>query len=96
MAISAKALVAGAAAPLLAFATLQALAQTYLIDAHIVSAGSSVRSANACFRLEATIAEPVAGYSSSADYSMSAGFRALPQTTASDDLFFSGFEACTP
>jgi len=82
--------------PLLAFASIQVLAQSFSIDAHILSAGSSVRSANACFRLRATIAEPVAGFSSSADYSISAGFRALPQSSASDDLFFSSFEACTP
>jgi hypothetical protein len=84
-----------AAAGLLAFAcgTIEATGQTYSIDAHIVSAGTSARSGSACFRMTATIAEPVAGFSSSTNYSLMAGFRAVAPN-ANDDIFFSGFEAC--
>ncbi len=47
---------------------------TYSIDAHIVSAGTSVHASSACFGLDATIAEPVAGFSSGGIYNLSAGF----------------------
>jgi hypothetical protein len=68
--------------------------QTYSIDAHVVAAGTSVRSGNACVRLRATVAEPVAGYSSSVGYAMAAGFRPLTSSATPDDIFFSRFEVC--
>ncbi len=67
----------------------------FTLDAHIIAAGSSVHAASSCFRLDAVIAEPVAGYSSSTDYGMNAGFFAAVRPT-SDEIFFSGFEDCTP
>lgn len=67
---------------------------TYTLDAHIVASGSSATSSNACYRLRATIGEPVAGYAANADHALSAGFRAIAQGQPGDDLFFSGFEAC--
>jgi hypothetical protein len=79
-----------------ALGSVHAASQTFAIDAHVVSAGSSVHSSSACFRLQATIAEPVAGYSSSTDYSIIAGYRAVTQNTGSDEILFSGFEDCTP
>ena len=75
------------------FAAIKADSQTFSIDAHVVSAGSSVVSASPCFRLRATLAEPVAGYSSSPTYAVTAGFRAAAPS-AGDDLFFNGFEVC--
>ena len=80
---------------LLAFAcgAIDATGQTFSIDAHVVSAGSSVQSTSACFRMRATIAEPVAGYSSSTNYSITAGFQAVTPI-ANDEIFSSGFEAC--
>ena len=68
---------------------------TYSIQAHVIAAGTSARGKSACFRMDATIGEPVAGFSSSTDYTLSGGFRALVPT-AGDDLFFDGFESCTP
>jgi hypothetical protein len=68
---------------------------TFTLDAHVIAAGSSVHAASSCFRLNAVIAEPVAGYSSSTDYAMNAGFLAAVPPT-SDEIFFSGFEDCTP
>jgi hypothetical protein len=72
---------------------LHASGQTYSIDAHVVAAGSSMRSGSTCFRMRATISEPVGGYSSSANYSLAAGFRAA-NPGAGDDIHFSGFENC--
>jgi hypothetical protein len=69
---------------------------TYSVDAHVLSAGASSRSGNACFRMNATLAEPVAGFSSSAAYSLSGGFLATLATPTGDDIFFNGFEDCSP
>jgi hypothetical protein len=69
---------------------------TFSIDAHVVSAGSSGRAQSPCFRLASTIAEPIAGYSSSVDYALDGGFLTLADTTPGDDVFFDGFEGCTP
>ena len=75
------------------FGVTNAAGPTYFIDAHVVSAGSSASLSSPCFRMQATIAEPVAGFSSSTTYSLSAGFLAgVPN--AGDEIFFSGFEAC--
>lgn len=84
-----------AAAALLAcaFGVVDATGQTYAVDAHILSAGTSVRSSSACLRMRATIAEPIAGYSTSTSYALMAGFRAVAPN-ANDDIFFSEFEAC--
>ena len=83
------------AAVLLAFASsaIDATGQTFSIDAHVVSAGSAVLH-GPCFRLQATIAEPIAGYSSSATYSLSAGFQSVAPDVANEEIFSSGFEAC--
>jgi hypothetical protein len=96
MQIRLAALIFGAAFALVAPGFIHAGADIYSIDAHVLSAGTSKLSGNTCFRLHATIAEPVAGYSSSTNYSMSAGFGAVTQSAARDDVFFSGFEDCTP
>jgi hypothetical protein len=85
-----------AAVSLAAFGSIRASSTVYSIDAHVISAGSSTLSGSSCFRMGATIAEPVAGYSSSANYSFSAGFRALAQSAGADGIFFSGFEVCPP
>jgi hypothetical protein len=83
-------------AALLALVSVRADTQpTFALDAHVIAAGSSVHAASSCFRLDAVIAEPVAGFSSSTDYGMNAGFFAVVPRT-SDEIFFSGFEDCTP
>jgi hypothetical protein len=63
------------------------------LDAHVIAAGSSVRATAPCLRLDSTIAEPVAGLSASTNYALYGGFRAI---APSDELFFDGFEGCTP
>lgn len=67
---------------------------TYMLDAHVVVSGSSVTSGNACYRLRATIAEPVVGFATNANHALSAGFRAVAPGQSGDDLFSSGFETC--
>lgn len=66
----------------------------YTIDAHVVASGSAVTSSNACYRLRATIAEPVVGFAANATHALSAGFRAVTQGQSGDDLFSSSFEVC--
>lgn len=70
-------------------------APVFSIDAHVVTTGTSVRSSSRCLRLDATIGEPVAWLSSSADFTLSAGFR-RNAPLANDSLFFNGFEDCVP
>jgi hypothetical protein len=84
-----------AAAIALAMGSIHAAGQGFSIDAHVVAAGSSVRAKSPCFRLQATIAEPAPGYSASAGFSLAAGFRAASSGNG-DDIFFDGFEDCTP
>ena len=69
-------------------------APAYTIDAKVIAAGGSTYSGNSCYRLRATIGEPAAGYATSSDYALSAGFRAIAQGNPREDLFFAGFEAC--
>lgn len=70
-----------------------AAAPIYSIDAHVVASGARATAANSCFRLQATIGEPVAGYSASAGFSLSAGFWLLVRD-AGDVIYSSGFEDC--
>lgn len=85
-----------AAAIAFAFGSIHAAGQTFSINEYVMSAGTSVRSGSSCFRMQATIAEPAPGYSSSATYSLSAGFRYATQNLGSDAIFFAGFEDCKP
>ena len=67
---------------------------SYSITSHIVSNGSSAHLSSACFRLEAVIAEPVTGISTSADYALTTGFHAVGPDN-NDGIFFSAFEDCS-
>jgi hypothetical protein len=80
----------------LAVACVQADTQPFSIDAHILSAGSSVRAESPCFGLTATIGEPVAGFSSSTDFALNGGFLVHSTAIPSDDIFTNGFEECPP
>ena len=55
---------------------------------HTSWARARPRAGSACFRLRATIGEPVAAFASSADYAIAGGFRASAR--GADDIFFSG------
>ena len=87
---------AAAVVLLMLAAPLQADPPDYAISAHVLAAGAApMRSA--CYRLRSVVAEPAAGFSAAAggDYAISAGFLART-SAAADDLFFDGFEDCTP
>jgi hypothetical protein len=75
--------------------TCAAANPTFSIDAHIISTGTSVHATSACFGLDATIAEPVAGFSSGGVYDLSTGFAAV-SPVVNDTIFANGFEDCTP
>lgn len=68
---------------------------TFSIDAHIISTGSSTRASNACFTMDAVIAEPVAGFSSGGIYALDTGFAAV-SPMINDTIFANGFEDCSP
>jgi hypothetical protein len=70
--------------------------QTFSIDAKVVGTGTSVRSGNSCFRMRATVAEPVVSTAANSSYSITAGFRAAAPLASGDDVFFDGFERCSP
>jgi len=90
-----RALFMGASLLCVAAFSASAGADSYSLDAHIIASGSSVRSSSACFRMDAVIAEPVAGSSSGGLYTLTGGFVAVA-APPNDDIFFSGFEDCTP
>lgn len=63
------------------------------IGFHFIGAGGHPLQ-NSCYHLSGTAGQTVPGYSSSANYSLVAGFwEAVPQTNV-DELFFDGFEDC--
>lgn len=66
---------------------------TYSIDIHRISTGGgSMR--NACYRMSGSIGQPAPGYSSSATFSVNAGFWPAVAADQSDQLFFSSFQGC--
>jgi hypothetical protein len=86
----------GLALIFLGIAAVPAIADDgYSITAHILASGNSAQAASPCFRMNAVVGEPVAGYSSSTDYTLNAGFFAVA-APGSDGIFSSGFEDCTP
>jgi hypothetical protein len=68
---------------------------TFSIDAHIISAGTSAHAKSVCYGLDATIAEPVAGFSSGGVYELVTGFAAA-SPIINDTIFANSFEDCTP
>jgi len=66
---------------------------TYSIDFHTISAGGNTLSGN-CYRLSATVAQVAPGYSSGGIYSLIAGYWQPPTSSATDEIFFNGFEVC--
>jgi hypothetical protein len=90
------ALVLGAAS------TAHAQAQTtFSIDWHVISSGGTTLSGgdtsrSTCFIVNGTLAQVVPGYSSGGVYSVYAGFWAGAPTHNTDEIFFDGFEGCSP
>jgi hypothetical protein len=72
----------------------QAQSSTPSADFHLIAAGNGKTLRNSCFHLSSTIGQPAPGYSSSASYSVNAGFWASAPTKNRDEIFFNGFEEC--
>ncbi len=70
----------------------QAQASAPNIDLHLLDSGGK-KLTNPCYRLTGTIGQAAPGYSSSATYSISAGFLAATPPSH-DEIFFNGFEGC--
>jgi hypothetical protein len=62
------------------------------IKAHVISSGGK-NLHNSCYQLAGTVGQTSPGYSSSAGWSVYAGFWASAPTHV-DDIFLNGFEAC--
>lgn len=62
------------------------------INVHVVNSGAK-RFSNSCFRLSGSVGQPAPGFSSSASYSISAGFQTAAPVNH-DEIFFNGFEGC--
>lgn len=68
-------------------------APTYSIDFHTISAGGNTLRGS-CYSLSATVAQVAPGYSSGAIYSLIAGYWQPVPASATDEIFFNGFEVC--
>jgi hypothetical protein len=66
---------------------------TYSIDFHTISAGGNALR-DSCYRLSGTVGQVAPGYSSGSIYSLIAGYWRPATTSATEELFFDGFERC--
>ncbi|MBN8482518.1 MAG: hypothetical protein J0L88_13120 [Xanthomonadales bacterium] len=66
----------------------------FRIEQRVIAGGGESRARSACFDLAATLAEPVAGRTSNAEFALTAGF--LGEAASRDSIFRSSFEACQP
>ena len=74
---------------------------TFTIDWHVISSGGTSlstgnQSQSSCFIVNGTLAQVAPGYSSGGIYSVYAGFWAAAPTRNTDEIFFDGFEGCSP
>jgi hypothetical protein len=65
-----------------------------LVTQHVIAGGGVSRARSACFDLDGTVAEPVAGPAQGGAFTLNAGFLAMP--VATDSLFRNSFEVCQP
>lgn len=75
-------------------------APTYAIDWHLISSGGTTlvggTSRSSCFIVNGSVGQVAPGYSSGGLYSLYAGFWTAAPTMRTDEIFFDGFEGCTP
>jgi hypothetical protein len=75
-------------------------APTFDIDWHLISSGGTTlvggTSRSSCFIVNGTVGQAAPGYSSGGVYSLYAGFWTAAPTMRTDEIFFDGFEGCTP
>ncbi|MEO5622225.1 MAG: hypothetical protein ABIQ78_02235 [Dokdonella sp.] len=67
----------------------------FSIDSYVISAGAN-RSFNTCFVLTGTLGQAAPGYSSGGVYYLLSGFWSFVPITERDEIFFNGFEGCSP
>lgn len=65
-----------------------------LVTQHVIAGGGVTHARSACFDLDGTVAEPAAGSAQGGNYTLDAGFLAMP--VATDSLFRNSFEVCQP
>ena len=65
---------------------------TYTIDFHVITAGASAMRSR-CYGLVGTVGQTAPGYSSASTYSIVGGFW-TGEVSASDEIFYNGFEGC--
>lgn len=82
-----------ALAPQRSEAIERAATSTYSIDFHVISAGGNTLRGN-CYRLSGTIGQPAPGFSSASIYSLIGGYWQAAPSSATDEIFFNGFERC--
>lgn len=68
---------------------------TYGIAWHAINPGIT-RARNSCFLLSATMGQAVPGYASGAEFVVTSGFWAAAPITQLDEIYFNGFERCSP
>ncbi len=72
----------------------------FSIDWHLISSGGTTlvggTSRSSCFIVNGTLGQTAPGYSNGGVYSLYAGFWAGAATMGTDEIFFDGFEGCSP
>ena len=65
----------------------------YSIDFHVITAGGSAMRSPRCYGLSGSVGQIAPGYSSASTYSIVGGFW-TSEVSASDEIFYNGFERC--
>ncbi len=66
----------------------------YELVRQAIAGGGITRARSACFDIDSTVAEPVAGNAQGGAYALASGF--LADAAGGESLFRSGFESCQP
>ena len=82
-----------ALATLVAGVPTRAGTPTYSIGFHVITAGGSAMRSPRCYGLSGSVGQTAPGYSSASTYSIVGGFW-TSEVSASDEIFYNGFEEC--
>ena len=82
-----------ALAALVAGVPTRAGTPTYSIDFHAITAGGRAMRSPHCYGLSGSVGQTAPGYSSASTYSIVGGFW-TSEVSASDEIFYNGFEGC--
>jgi len=72
-----------------------AQATQFSIDWYVISPGGTQLRGN-CFVLDGTLGQAVPGYSSGGIFAVLSGYWSVAPITGTDEIFFNGFEGCSP